>query len=222
MNYKLSPSDLTFLYQECPRCFYLKMVHGITQPSIPIPSVFSKMAALLKEHYHGKPTSELHIALPPGKISHSEKTVRSQLIQLPNHQATCYISGRFDIVVSFVDGTYGIIDFKTGHPSQESANMYRRQLSAYAYALEHPAINALALSPITKLGLLYFYPDSVSQPNIERLAYETEITWIGIEKDEPAFLGFVDEVLALLELPEAPRHSPHCQWCNYISRLNGT
>lgn len=220
MNFRLSPSDLTFSYEGCRRCFYLKMVEGIAQPSIPLPSIFSKIAGLLKNHFDGKHTSELHLALPPGTISHGEKRVTSQIIRLPSHEATCYINGRFDIVVSFEDGTYGVIDFKTGNPSRESANMYSRQLHAYAYALEHPATGALALSPITKLGLLYFYPETVSQQSIERLSYEAEITWVEIKKNEPGFLSFIDKVLDLLELPEAPPHSPNCQWCSYISKLH--
>jgi len=84
MNYKLSPSDLTFTYEGCKRCFYQKVVNGITQPSIPLPSIFSKIAGLLKKHYDGKPTSELHAALPPGTVSHGEKNVRSNVIQLRN------------------------------------------------------------------------------------------------------------------------------------------
>lgn len=217
MNYRLSPSDLTFSYEGCKRCFYQKVVNNIAQPSMPLPSIFSKIAILLKNHYNGKPTSELHVALPPGTISHGEKNVKSEVIQLPNHKATCYISGRFDIVVSFEDGTYGVIDFKTGNPDRESANLYRRQLHAYAYALEHPAPDALNLSPITKMGLLYFYPSRVSQQSIERLFYEAEISWIEIEKDEQGFLSFIDEVLDLLESPEAPQASPDCQWCNYTT-----
>ncbi len=220
MNYKLSPSDLTFSYQGCKRCFYLKVAQGIRQPSIPLPSIFTKIAGLLKNHYDRKHTSELHIALSPGIVSHGEKHVRSQTIELPNHDATCYISGRFDIVVSFADGAYGVIDFKTGKPGEGSVNLYRRQLQAYAYALEHPADNALALSPITQLGLLYFYPDSVNQQITKRLSYEAEITWIEIEKNEGSFLYFIDEVLSVLELPEAPEHSPNCQWCGYFSKLN--
>jgi len=219
MNYRLSPSDLTFSYEGCKRCFYLKVVNGIAQPSIPLPSIFSKIASLLKNHYDGKHTSELHAALPPGTVSYGEKNVRSGIIQLPNHKATCYISGRFDIVVSFDDGTYGVIDFKTSNPESDSANLYSRQLHAYAYALEHPATNALALSPVTKLGLLYFYPESVNQQSIERLSYEAEITWIEIRKDEEDFLEFIDEVLNVLELPEAPECSPNCQWCGYLSKL---
>jgi RecB family exonuclease len=121
-------------------------------------------------------------------------------------------------VVSFDDGTYGVIDFKTGKPSRESANLYSPQLHAYAYALEHAAPGALALAPVTKLGLLYFYPDSINQQSIERLNYEAEITWIEIEKDEDTFLNFIDEVMGVLELPEAPKHYPNCQWCGYLRK----
>lgn len=219
MNYRLSPSDLTFLYDGCKRCFYLKMIHGISQPSIPLPSIFSQIAGLLKNYYDGKHTGELHIALPPGVVSYGEQWVRSEIIQLPNHSATCHISGRFDIVVSFEDATYGVIDFKTGNPNMEWKSLYSRQLHAYAYSLEHPAPNALALSPVTRLGLLYFYPTAVSQQCIEHLSYEAEITWIEVEKNEQTFLEFMDEVLDVLESSEAPQCSPNCQWCNYIDRL---
>ena len=93
-------------------------------------------------------------------------------------------------------------------------------MQAYAYALEHPAPHALALAPVTKLGLLYFYPSGIGQENIERLSYEAEITWIEIRKDEESFLEFIDEVLDVLELPEAPEPSVNCQWCNYVGKLN--
>jgi hypothetical protein len=66
MNYKLSPSDFTFLYEGCKRCYYLKVVRNISQPSVPLPSIFSKIAGLLKNYYSGKRTQELHPELPPG------------------------------------------------------------------------------------------------------------------------------------------------------------
>jgi hypothetical protein len=100
--------------------------------------------------------------------------------------------------------------------------MYSRQLHAYAYALEHPAPGRLSLSPVTKLGLLYFYPENVSQKTIQRLNYEAEIKWVEIPKDEEGFLSFLDGVVGILELPEAPEHSPDCQWCSYLDKLEGS
>jgi len=189
------------------------------QPSIPLPAVFSKIAALLKDHYDGKRNSELHAALPAGFVSHGEQFVKSVIIDSTKHDASCYISGRFDIVVTFNDDTYGIVDFKTGKPSNDSAKLYSRQLQAYAYALQRPAQNALTLSPITKLGLLYFYPSKTSQQSIETLNFESETTWIEIENNEQDFLGFIDEVLWILDKPQAPESDPRCQWCAYPKKL---
>lgn len=218
MNYRLSPSDLTFSYEGCKRCFYVKTVNNIAQPSIPLPAIFSQIASLLKNHYADKRTSEVHAVLPPGTVIYGERNVRSEVIQSPNHGATCFIKGRFDLVVSFDDGTYGIIDFKTGNPNSESASLYGRQLHAYAFALEHAAAGELALSPVSKMGLLYFYPSSISQDSTAWLYYAAEVTWIEIEKDERGFLDFIDQVLHILESPEPPEHSPNCQWCNYINK----
>ncbi len=219
MNYRLSPSDFAFLYEGCRRCYYLKVVHGISQPSIPLPSIFSKIAGLLKNHYNGKDTKELHPDLPPGVVKYGEQNVRSTTIKRPARNATCFISGRFDIAIEFEDGTYGVIDFKTGNPKEEYFDLYGRQLHAYAYALENPASYALQLSPITKMGLLYFYPSKVSQQSTDWLSYDAEIQWIEIDKNDQKFLKFIDDVLDLLESPALPHASANCQWCEYITRL---
>lgn len=222
MNYKLSPSDFTFLYEGCKRCYYLKVVHNISQPSIPLPAVFSKIAGLLKRYYDGKHTEQLHAELPPGIVKYGEKYIKSETIRLPGFDATCFISGRFDIVVEFYDKTYGVIDFKTGNPNEEHYALYSRQLHAYAYALEHAAPDALGLSPISKIGLLYFYPSNISQPSMEWLSYDAQIHWIEISRDEQGFLDFIREVLSVLESPEPPESASGCQWCDYISKLKDT
>jgi len=212
MNYKLSPSELTFLYEGCKRCYYLKVVRKIPQPSIPLPAIFTKIS---------KRTEELHPALPPGIVKYGEQWVTSQPIQLPGHEDTCFIRGRFDIVVEFDDNSYGIIDFKTGSPNEKSHNLYSRQLHAYAYALEHPAPRALSLSPVSKMGLLYFCPSKVSQQNTEWLSYDAEIHWAEIKKDEQGFLNFVGGALDVLESSEPPEPSPDCPWCCYTERCGG-
>ncbi|MFC2039064.1 PD-(D/E)XK nuclease family protein [Chloroflexota bacterium] len=192
--------------------WYFTALHSITLH-------FSKIAGLLKDHYDGKPTSELHADIPSGTITHGEKGVRSEPITLPNHESTCYINGRFDIVITFDDDSYGVVDFKTSNPHSDSSWMYSRQLHAYAYSLEHPAPGKLNLSPVTKLGLLYFYPDNINQQSIDRLNYSAEIVWKEVVKNEEKFLSFIDGVLSLLELPEPPECSPTCRWCGYLEKI---
>ncbi len=225
MIYKLSPSELTFLYEGCKRCFYLKKVNNLAQPSMPFPAIFSKIAGLLKNHYDGKRTEELHPDLPPGVVKYGEKWVESQNIQLSGHNDTCFIKGRFDVVIEFDDGTFGVIDYKTGNPENKYNDLYSRQLHAYAYSLENPTDDSLHLSPVSMLGLLYFYPTHVSQDNIEYLSYDAKIELIEMEKNDQGFMDFIGEVLILLESSKYPESAPGCSCCKYtreVRRLDET
>ena len=94
MNYKLSPSDLTFLYDGCKRCFVLKVKHGIRQPSIPIASIFTTISNLQSAHYMGQRLEKILPQLPPGTITRSEEFVTSRPIELDGRSSTCYINGR--------------------------------------------------------------------------------------------------------------------------------
>jgi hypothetical protein len=219
MNYKISPSDLTFLYDGCKRCFYLKVKHGISQPSIPLPSIFTKIAGLLKEYYDGKRTEKLHAGLPPGLVKYGEKPIESSVFNFENHKDTCYIKGRFDVVLEFDDGTYGVIDYKTANPEGEASKSYGRQLHSYAYALENPAPGSLKLAPVSMIGLLYFHPTSVSQRDLKSLSFDSKIHLINVQRNNEEYLKFIEDVLGLLESPQPPAPALGCQWCDYLKRL---
>lgn len=219
MNHKLSPSDLTFLYDGCRRCFYLKVRMGLSPPSIPLPSIFTKIAGLLKTHYDGKRTEKLHPGLPPGVVKYGEVTIQSDVLRLAGRRDTCFIKGRFDVVVGFDDGSYGVIDYKTGNPESKFSSLYGRQLHGYAYALEHPSAGSIRLAPVSLLGLLYFRPSEVSQRDVSRLSFDSDIHYVPIERNDGHFMRFIDEVLGILESPEPPAPARDCQWCGYLSKL---
>jgi hypothetical protein len=40
-NWTLSPSDFAFLWEECKRCFYLKIVSGFRRPGGPMPKILN-------------------------------------------------------------------------------------------------------------------------------------------------------------------------------------
>lgn len=220
MEYRLSPSDLTFLYEGCKRCFVLKVKHGIPQPSIPIPGVFSIISALQKNYYSDKRTESFCPLLPPGVVRHGEKWVRSRTRSIPGSNSSFYINGRFDIVAELDDGSYAVMDFKTGNPNEESAVMYSRQLHAYAMALEDPAEGSLHLAPVTRLGLLYFTPDTCNLGETARQALEGNLKWVEIERDDTSFLHFIYDAVNLLDGPLPPAEHETCDWCRYTERIS--
>jgi hypothetical protein len=214
-QFKLSPSDLTFLWDECPRCFYLKVARGFNRPRTPFPSIFTRIDGLMKSFFQDRLTSELAPELPPGRVHSGDKWVQSTLIHLPGRSAACYLRGKFDTAVEFDDGSFGVVDFKTSEPKPQHAEFYGRQLHAYAYALEHPAAGKFTLSPITRLGLLVVEPNDMDRVADGRIAYLGAVTWVEIPYNEAGFLEFIEEVLALLEAPEPPPPAEKCGWCQY-------
>lgn len=213
--FKLSPSELTFLWDECPRCFYLKTVLGIPRPPTAFPKIFSSIDLLMKKMFEGKRTEEVLPALPPGEVVFGGNWVESAPMRSSSGDTSCFIKGIFDSVIRFDDGTYAVIDFKTSQPSPHHVAFYGRQLSAYAYALEHPAPKKLALSPVTKLGLLCVEPIDIDRDERGRIRYAGEVTWMEVPKDEAKFLGFIDEVMQVLSLPEPPPAAEKCGFCKY-------
>jgi hypothetical protein len=212
--YNLSPSDLTFLWDGCKRCFYLKVKHNIVYRG-PFPGMFGKMGDLTSNYYLGKPASEISSELPAGTVKFREKWVKSAPIGFPDMSSQSIIKGRFDAIIAFEDGSYGIIDYKTSDASEEKAAFYSRQLSAYAYALENPAPGALSISPITRLGLFIITPNRFEQLPDGELAFVTKATWMDVPRDDATFLSLLREIVSLLDEPTPPFPAEDCGLCNY-------
>jgi len=214
-NWKLSPSDLTFLWDECKRCFYLKVKHDFRRPSAPFPKIFGLIDGLMKNIYLEQSTKKLSPTLPEGKSIMAGRWVTSEPIRRPGRAHACYIQGIFDTAVRFEDETYGVVDFKTTTVKDEHVLFYSRQLWAYAYALEHPMPGKLHLEPITRLGLLCFDPQDMLEEPGTGLSLLGPATWVEIPKDEDAFLSMIDEVLDVLEMSDPPEAGPDCGFCTY-------
>jgi hypothetical protein len=169
----------------------------------------------MKEYYSGRPTSAIDPSLPPGRVMLEARSVESDLIEVPGSQARCYLSGKFDKLLAFDDGTYGVVDFKTSDPKPEHVAFYSRQLHAYAFALERPAPGKLGLRPITLLGLLSVTPRSMELAADGRVSLLGSPTWQEVPRDDGGFLAFLGEVVALLERPEPPAPAEKCEYCRY-------
>lgn len=162
----VSPSDLSYLWEDCKRCFWLKYVTGRPRPRMPFPSVFNRLDKCMKSAFDGRSTSILSKSLPEGGIILRRAKVTSDLLGVGRRFR---FAGFVDAVISYYDGLIGVIDFKTGTPSAEGAERYARQLGAYLVALAHPdhgVVNMLGPS-----GLLYWTPD----PDAEHRLTESDL-----------------------------------------------
>jgi len=213
-SWKLSPSDLTFLWEECPRCFYQKVALGLSRPRSPMPSIFNKIDSLEKTFFAGLRTETISPALPPGVIELGDKWIESHPIVVPGHNATCFIRGRFDVVAWFHDGSYGIIDFKTSTARESNVPFYSRQLHAYMYALEQAAPGKLKLAPVSRMGLLCVDPVEMAAWRGNYI-FKMAPTWIECPRDDDGFLGFLGQVLDILQQPKPPNAGSSCQYCQY-------
>src|SRR4030065_1081804 len=90
---KLSPSDLTFLWDECPRCFYLKYIHGISRPAAPFPSIFGTIDRLMKAQFAGRPASDLDSSLPPGIVTVTEQWIQADPVIFPQQTMSFFLQG---------------------------------------------------------------------------------------------------------------------------------
>jgi len=217
--WKLSPSDFAFLWEQCKRCFYLKVAHGVRQPSMPMSAIFKRLEGLQKLFFDGRRTQDVLPELPAGTLRCEEKSVESA-IAATEGGGGWFISGKLDSMIQFDDGSFAVVDFKTTKADPNKANVYSRQLNAYAYALENAAqATASPLTPISRLGLLVFEPDAVNEVAPGRHAYEGQVSWIEVSKSNEDFTSFIGAVTSLLS-GSIPPPSPDCDWCRYAGTMS--
>jgi hypothetical protein len=206
----LSATDLTFLWEQCPRCFYNKVALGHRRPTMPFPKVFGIIDRAMKDFYLGERAEVLAPGAPAGVIGSPNRWVKSASLALPGCRRPVVLRGRLDALVAVDDGTDSIIDFKTAVPSEAHVPLYDRQLHAYAWALEQPASGRP--SEVSALGLLCFAPDAFESDG-NRAALCGDLEWIGVPRDDERFEALLMAVLTVLDSPNPPPPNPACGWC---------
>ena len=206
-TYYLSPTDLTFLYQECPRCFYNKVLKIWSRPYTPFPSIFTKIDRCIREALHDKSCEPL--LGKSGVFDTTEKTIKSAPIQVGDHAIV--LSGKMDIRVNFDDGTVGVIDAKTSDPKDSYMPIYDRQLHAYRAILEYPKEGSP--SPVSMLGLLIATPSSLDfDPASQSSPFHFDFQFKPVKINNGEWCELLATVVGLLS-GEPPEDNGKCHWC---------
>jgi hypothetical protein len=213
-EFTISPSKLNYDLGGCHRCF-AESLNGEAWPDQPFPGIFSRLDRQQREFYDGKPTSVIPSDLPAGIIRNA-KGVLSEPFSHDGVSLT--IRGTLDAIAEFEDGTIGIIDFKSSIPNNYLADRYRPQLSAYRWAIAHPA--KTEPREVSRLGLLIICPETMADTN-QGPAQLVSTTWIEVDYDETWFVKLLEEICRIAANPAGAESDPECGWCHLRDQLPG-
>ncbi|NDI24439.1 MAG: hypothetical protein EBY87_02725 [Actinobacteria bacterium] len=208
----ISPSDLTFSWDGCHRCLWLNYNHGLKAPSF-MPLV-GELSALQEGHFHGASSSKLHPAIPEGKVIDRGGWVKSAPIEYNGKPSPYAIRGKYDLLMEFTDGTYGIIDCKFQGRDNDKSAFYSPQLEAYAFALENPASNKVM--KVSVIGLLVWSPKKPQGDPDSGFALDLNSSWFPIERNP---LGLQERLADFIEVISGPTpiRDSRCETCKFIA-----
>jgi hypothetical protein len=208
----LAPSDLSYLYDRCPRCYWLKL-RGIVGPSDTLPAVFRDIDKAQK----------LGITLETIQglgIEATEFIPREKVVSLPADfgGSSLAISGFTDRRVRMKDGTVGVLDYKTSAPRIDKLARFWRAMSAYQYAIEHTE----QPEPVTLLSLIVFTPSgfSLRKGSAVQAFYKGDLRRVDIDIDRPKFVRMLEAIGKLLASDDMPT-AGSCDTCRHVDAVVG-
>lgn len=210
--FTLSATDLVFLWEQCPRCFYLKIASRLPPPRLPLPRIFNEIDRRMKERFAAWLARGAIPDLPDGRPVPLREVCSAPV---PVGRVQCVLRGQPDAVLRLADGSYAVVDFKTAPLEPDLLERYHPQLHAYAWALERPTHAAHRYAPVTRLGLLVFAPAGFRSARPGRASLAGQLRWVPLPRDDRRFRRLLTRVAAVLDGRRPPPAAPDCPICRY-------
>ena len=197
MIHSVAPSDLSYLYDRCARCYWLKL-RRIKGPSDQLPAVFRDIDQAQKAGITIEVLQQLGI--PAVDFIAGDK-VTSKVQNFGG--ADLKVSGYTDRRVRLEDGTVGVIDFKTSAPRLDKLGRFWRAMSSYQYAIEYAEGEP---EEVTQLGLVVFSPTGfgLHKTDATRAYYMGKLMHVPIDIDREKFQLLLEKVGQLVSCEDMP------------------
>lgn len=209
----ISPSDLTFAWDGCHRCLWLKYNHGVSAPLF-MPLV-GELSALQEAHFDNAKTQDVAPVLPAGRVRDRGGWVKSRPIEVQSQPTPYAIRGKYDLLIDFEDGSVGIIDCKFQGRDTDKSDFYAAQLEAYAFALENPAQGDPQI--VSVLGLLVWSPKNPQGSPANGYQLNLNWSWRPIERNPAALTRRLNDFIYVIS-GSTPERDSGCEQCRYISQ----
>jgi len=208
----ISPSDLTFSWGSCHKCLWLNYNHGLRTPGF-MPLV-GDLANMQEQYFAKKTTADIAPVLPEGKVADLGGWVKSSLINVAGSPTKYAIRGKYDLLIEFADGTYGIIDCKFQAKDSDKTDLYQPQLEAYAFALENPASGEA--KKVSLMGLLVWSLLEPAGDVTKGFGLKLKHTCRPIARNPEALATRLTDFITVVG-GKMPVAKDNCDMCNYLT-----
>jgi len=138
--YELAPNDLCFLLESCLRCYYLKLVAKVKQPSSSFPAHYTMIDSAMKRAFLDRAEGEFNeVGTLRFRVEKHNGYVKSIPIVFEDLGVSVAIRGTVDGFLQDDGEKRVLVDYKTHASDLPKLLKYRKQLMAYRYAAENPA-----------------------------------------------------------------------------------
>jgi len=209
---KLSPSSLN-LFKDCPRCFWLDKIKGISRPEGIFPSLPSGIDKVLKEHFdkhRAKGEVPKELDLKGVKLFADMDKLK---VWRSNFKGISYADSEGNILRGAVDEILQkgnkliVLDFKTrGFPCKDDTHEhYVDQLNIYNFLLRKNGFETEDYS-----YLLFIHPKEVTEKGTIVFHLDLKQIPVNIKQAEQLW----KDALKCLAGKE-PKASEECSYCNW-------
>ena len=211
----ISPSDLTFSWNDCKRCFWLKYRFGIVASGM-MPGLVTSLSSRQEKWYKGKTSHHFSTTLPVGQVDSTGLKVQSAPITVNGAPSPFSLVGKYDFLLRYDHGTYGVIDTKIVGKNNGKGDFYWPQLAAYDYILANPASGEPR--EVETLGLMVWAVGEVNYDGSSDPSISFPAAYEPIARDLSKFDAFIAEVVQVL-LGEIPASGSKCGNCSYVASM---
>lgn len=212
-NYRISPTDLVYLWNDCKRCFVDKVKHGLELPRVFSPH-FTSADRAVRNTLAEIDIVDLGVG-PRFRILAQGLWVESSPIVFLEHGVSLSFFGQLDALVVTEHDEIFVVDYKTTTLDDVALRKFRRQLSCYITALERPKTASAALPRyVDGMALLIFDPARFAlNTTTKNSGLYGRTRWLELPRRDELFDAFLGEVVATLGASKLPETSSECGFC---------
>jgi hypothetical protein len=172
------------------------------------------LANMQEQYFAKKTTADIAPVLPEGKVADLGGWVKSSFINVNGSPTKYAIRGKYDLLIEFADGTYGIIDCKFQAKDSDKTDLYQPQLEAYAFALENPASGEV--KKVSLMGLLVWSLLEPAGDVTKGFGLKLKHTWRPITRNPEALATRLTDFITVVS-GKMPVAKDNCDMCNYLT-----